>query len=111
VARNSQDALAAYRPLYEARLRMFTKLGMPVVFPTLEDFVERSSALVGSPAQVIEKVLRYHGELGHEVMHLHSDGDGLTPAEHRAALELFQSDVAPACAPPSPAARSPPRSG
>ena len=96
VARNSQDALATYRPLYEARLRMFTKLGLPVVFPTLEDFVERSSALVGSPAQVIEKVLRYHGELGHEVMHLHSDGDGLTPAEHRASLELFQSEVAPA---------------
>ncbi|HWN35030.1 MAG TPA: LLM class flavin-dependent oxidoreductase [Pseudonocardia sp.] len=96
VARNSQDALAAFRPLYEARLRMFGKLGLPVVFPTLEDFVERSSALVGSPAQVIEKVLRYHGELGHEVTHLHADGDGLTPAEHRASLELFQSDVAPA---------------
>jgi len=111
VARNSQDALAAYRPLYEARLRMFTKLGLPVVFPTLEDFVERSSALVGSPAQVIEKVLRYHGELGHEVMHLHSDGDGLTPAEHRAALELFQSDVAPALRAAIPSARSPPRSG
>ncbi|HEX4358566.1 MAG TPA: LLM class flavin-dependent oxidoreductase [Pseudonocardia sp.] len=96
VARTSQDALAAFRPLYEARLRMFSRLGMEVVFPTLEDFVERSSALIGSPAQVIEKVLRYHRELGHEVMHLHSDGDGLTPAEHRASLELFQSEVAPA---------------
>jgi hypothetical protein len=29
------------------------------------------------------------------VIHLHCDGDGLTRAEHRAALELFQADVAP----------------
>jgi hypothetical protein len=70
-------------------------MGTPPVFATLEDFVARSSALVGSPEQVIDKVQRYHAELGHEVMHLHADGDGLTPAEHRTALELFQSEVAP----------------
>jgi len=34
------------------------------VFGTLEDFVERSSALIGSPAQVIEKVHRYHEQFG-----------------------------------------------
>ncbi len=71
------------------------RFGLPAVFPTLEDFVERSSALVGSPQQVVEKVLRYHAGLGHEVLHLHADGDGLTPSAHRASLELFQSDVAP----------------
>jgi alkanesulfonate monooxygenase SsuD/methylene tetrahydromethanopterin reductase-like flavin-dependent oxidoreductase (luciferase family) len=114
VARNSQDALAAFRPLYEARLRMFSRLGMPVVFPTLEDFVERSSALIGSPAQVIDKVQRYHAELGHEVTHLHADGDGLTPAEHRESLELFQSEVAPtlrAAIPSRPLATSVPLQG
>jgi alkanesulfonate monooxygenase SsuD/methylene tetrahydromethanopterin reductase-like flavin-dependent oxidoreductase (luciferase family) len=95
VAPTSQEALEAYRPIFESRLRTFTRLGMPVVFPTLEDFVERSSALVGSPAQVTEKVLRYHAELGHEVAHLHADGDGLTPGEHRASLKLFQAEVAP----------------
>ena len=61
----------------------------------LEDYVERSSALVGSPAQVVEKVHRYHARFGHTVLHLHADGAGLTPAEHRASLELFQSEVAP----------------
>ena len=40
-------------------------------------------------------MLRYHAGLGHEVLHLHADGDGLTPSAHRASLELFQSDVAP----------------
>ena len=37
------------------------RLGVQPVFPTLADFVERSSALIGSPAQVIEKVLQEGG--------------------------------------------------
>jgi alkanesulfonate monooxygenase SsuD/methylene tetrahydromethanopterin reductase-like flavin-dependent oxidoreductase (luciferase family) len=65
------------------------------LFGTLEDFVERSSALIGSPAQVIEKVHRYHEQFGHSVLHLHADAGGLTDAQHRASLELFQSAVAP----------------
>ena len=57
--------------------------------------MERSSALVGSPQQIIEKVHRYHEQLGHEVLNVNSDGAGLTPAQHRATLELLQSEVAP----------------
>jgi alkanesulfonate monooxygenase SsuD/methylene tetrahydromethanopterin reductase-like flavin-dependent oxidoreductase (luciferase family) len=95
VARTSQEALDAYAPIFAQRAALFARHGLPVVFPTLDDFVERSSALIGSPQQVIEKVLRYHEGLGHEVMHLHADGDGLTPAAHRASLELFQAEVAP----------------
>ena len=95
-ARNSQDAIATYRPIFEARLAAFRRLGIEPVFPTIEDAIERSSALIGSPQQIIEKVLRYHKEFGHEVMHLHADGDGLTEKQHRATLELFQSEIAPA---------------
>jgi hypothetical protein len=40
-------------------------------------------------------VHRYHEQLGHTVLHLHADADGLTQAQHRGALELFQSDIAP----------------
>lgn len=95
VAPTSQQALTEYAPIFEHRLRLFTRLGIEPVFPTLEDFVARSSALVGSPAQIVDKVLRYHAELGHEVIHLHLDGDGLTPRRQREMLEQFQSDVAP----------------
>ncbi|WP_328648911.1 LLM class flavin-dependent oxidoreductase [Amycolatopsis sp. NBC_00348] len=95
-AETSQEALEVYRPIFESRLALQTRLGLEPVFPTLEDFVERSSALIGSPAQITEKVLRYHKELGHQVMHLHADRDGLTARQHRATLELFQSDIAPA---------------
>ena len=60
-----------------------------------EDFLERSSALVGSPEQVIDKVGRYHDQLGHEAIHLSADADGVTAGQQRRSHELFQSDVAP----------------
>ncbi|MFI5960146.1 LLM class flavin-dependent oxidoreductase [Cryptosporangium sp. NPDC051539] len=94
-ARNSQDAIEAYHPVFEGQLAFQQRLGLQPAFPTLEDFVERSSALIGSPAQVIDKVHRYHEQFGHTVLHLHADAGGLTDAQHRESLELFQSDIAP----------------
>jgi alkanesulfonate monooxygenase SsuD/methylene tetrahydromethanopterin reductase-like flavin-dependent oxidoreductase (luciferase family) len=94
-ARNSQDAIATYRPVFEGQLAFQRRLGLEPVFPTLEDFVERSSALIGSPQQIIEKVHRYHEQFGHSVLHLHADAGGLSDVEHRDSLELFQSDIAP----------------
>jgi alkanesulfonate monooxygenase SsuD/methylene tetrahydromethanopterin reductase-like flavin-dependent oxidoreductase (luciferase family) len=91
----SQGAVSAYRPVFEGQLAFQRRLGLEPVFATLEDFVERSSALIGSPAQVIEKVHRYHQQFGHSVLHLHADASGLTRAHHRASLELFQSEIAP----------------
>ena len=38
---------------------------------------------------------RYHEKFGHSVLHLHADAGGLTDAQHRQSLELFQSDIAP----------------
>jgi alkanesulfonate monooxygenase SsuD/methylene tetrahydromethanopterin reductase-like flavin-dependent oxidoreductase (luciferase family) len=99
VAARSQDAVETYRPIFEARLAVFRRVGIEPVFPTLEDAIERSSILVGSPQQVIDKIHRYHDRFGHEVMHLHADGDGLTDKQHRETLELFQSEVAPAVRP------------
>jgi len=99
VARTAQEAIDTYRPIFENRLAAFRRVGVEPVFPTLEDAIERSSLLVGSPQQLIDKIHRYHERLGHEVMHLHADADGLTDKQHRAALELFQSEVAPAVRP------------
>jgi alkanesulfonate monooxygenase SsuD/methylene tetrahydromethanopterin reductase-like flavin-dependent oxidoreductase (luciferase family) len=95
VTRKSQEAVSTYRPMFEARLAFARRAGIPVVFESIEDFVERSSALVGSPEQVIDKVGRYHELLGHEVMHLSADTDGVTASQQRRSLELFQSEVAP----------------
>jgi alkanesulfonate monooxygenase SsuD/methylene tetrahydromethanopterin reductase-like flavin-dependent oxidoreductase (luciferase family) len=93
--KNSQDALAVYRPVFEGHLAFQRRAGLSPVFTTLEDFVERSSALIGSPQQIIDKVHRYHERLGHTVMHLHADASGLTSRQHRKSLELFQSEIAP----------------
>ena len=98
-ARTSQEAIETYRPIYRARLAALAKVGVKPVFATLEDAIERSSILVGSPQQIIDKVQRYHDRFGHEVMHLHADADGLTDKQHRATLELFQSDIAPVLRP------------
>jgi alkanesulfonate monooxygenase SsuD/methylene tetrahydromethanopterin reductase-like flavin-dependent oxidoreductase (luciferase family) len=95
VAATSQQALADYRLAYETRLAFARRVGLPVVFESLDDFVARSSALIGSPQQVIDKVGRYHDQLGHEVMHLSAEADGVTPEQKRRSLELFGSDVAP----------------
>ncbi|HEX3784064.1 MAG TPA: LLM class flavin-dependent oxidoreductase [Pseudonocardiaceae bacterium] len=95
LAPKSQDAIDTYRPLFEASHALQTRLGLTPVFDTVEDFVARSSALIGSPEQVIDKVHRYHEQFGHSVLHLHGDVGGLTPTEHRDSLELFQSEVAP----------------
>jgi alkanesulfonate monooxygenase SsuD/methylene tetrahydromethanopterin reductase-like flavin-dependent oxidoreductase (luciferase family) len=51
-ARNSQDALALYRPIFDAQRVFQLKLALPPVFADLDDFVARSSPLIGSPQQV-----------------------------------------------------------
>ncbi|MFE3259696.1 LLM class flavin-dependent oxidoreductase [Nocardia sp. NPDC059091] len=94
VTRTSQQAVDLYRPVFEARQAVARKFGVPIVFETVEDFVERSSALIGSPEQVLDKVSRYHERFGHEVIHLSADADGRTEAQHRESLELFQAEVA-----------------
>lgn len=95
VAPTSHEAIATYRPIFEARAASGRSFGVEPVFTSIEDFVERSSALVGSPEQVIDKVGRYHERLGHSVISFGADADGLTPGQHRASLELFQQAVAP----------------
>ncbi|WP_341716510.1 LLM class flavin-dependent oxidoreductase [Micromonospora sp. FIMYZ51] len=95
-AGTSQEAVETYRPIFDARVAAFRKAGVRPVFESLEDAIERSSILVGSPPQIIEKVLRYHERFGHEVIHLQADSDGLTDKQHRQTLELFQTEIAPA---------------
>jgi alkanesulfonate monooxygenase SsuD/methylene tetrahydromethanopterin reductase-like flavin-dependent oxidoreductase (luciferase family) len=94
-APTSQQAVETYRPIYEARQHRLRALGARAVFCSLDDALERSSLLVGSPQQIIDKVHRYHEQLGHEVMHVPVDSDGLTTAQHRDSLRLFASEVAP----------------
>lgn len=94
VARTSQEALATYRPVFDAGVADLRAHGVEPQFGTLEDAVERGSLLVGSPQQVVDKVGRYHEALGHEVLHT-GDNDRLDPDVHRGSLELFAAEVLP----------------
>lgn len=95
VASTSQQAIDEFRPTFETRLDFQRRVGLPIVFETIEDFIDRSSALIGSPEQVVDKVGRYHQQFGHEVIHLSADTDGVTAVQKRRSLELFRSAVAP----------------
>lgn len=46
------------------------------------------------PANVTHPIGPY-AEFGHTVLHLQAEACGLREAEHRASLELFQSEIAP----------------
>ena len=95
VADTTQEAIAVYRPIFEGQVRMLRGVGVAPVFTSIEDFVARSSALIGSAQQIIEKVGRYHEQLGHEVMHVAAETPGLTATQQRRSLERFQAEVAP----------------
>jgi len=99
-ARNSQDAVAAFRPIYEGMAAMlarsnFSLPGTSTIWDSYEVFLERSSALVGSPQQIVDKVHRYYDALGQTVMTVGGHQRGLTHTQFVGSLELFQSDIAP----------------
>ena len=94
-APTSQQAIQTYRPIYNARQVRLRGLGLKPAFCSLEDAIEQGSILVGSPQQITDKVRRCHERLGHEVMHLHADADGLTETQHRRSQELFFDKIAP----------------
>jgi alkanesulfonate monooxygenase SsuD/methylene tetrahydromethanopterin reductase-like flavin-dependent oxidoreductase (luciferase family) len=100
VTRNSQDAVAAYQPVYERFAAMVASSGqLPgtfTIYDSYGDFLERGSALVGSPQQVIDKVGRYHDAFGNRLIAIGGHPGNLSHGQFTASLELFQAEVAPA---------------
>jgi alkanesulfonate monooxygenase SsuD/methylene tetrahydromethanopterin reductase-like flavin-dependent oxidoreductase (luciferase family) len=94
VAPTSQQAIDEYRPVFEEFSRAISWAGGDPIFSSVEDAIERGSALVGSPQQVIDKVHRYARELRHEVQAF-GDSNRLPEAVTRRSLELFSAEVAP----------------
>ncbi|ROO85866.1 alkanesulfonate monooxygenase SsuD/methylene tetrahydromethanopterin reductase-like flavin-dependent oxidoreductase (luciferase family) [Actinocorallia herbida] len=95
-AKTSQEAVAKYRAVFEARLAVNRRYdGGSIRYSDVDEWVEQSSVLVGSPQQIIDKVHAQHALFGHEALHVHVDAEILGAAEHRATLELFFSEIAP----------------
>ena len=98
---NSQDAREAFRPSYEklaASLRENGSHQLPgtfTLYKDYDDYLAQSSALVGSPQEVLDKIHRYQEAFGNTVIHISGHGGELGQESLRESLELFASDVLP----------------
>ncbi|MFF3371555.1 LLM class flavin-dependent oxidoreductase [Streptomyces sp. NPDC002680] len=94
VADTSQKALELFRPVWEAFAASPTFKHNKSEITTVEEFVGEGSALVGSPAQIIDKLGEYHELFGHELTGISVEH---TPAGLKEeTLERFAAEVAPA---------------
>lgn len=91
----SQDARALFEPAFAGYLATQRRLGVDPVFADLDDYVARSSALIGSPQEVLDKIGRYHDRFGHSVQHVSAQAIGISEFDHRDSLELYAREVQP----------------
>ncbi|MET7401425.1 LLM class flavin-dependent oxidoreductase [Dactylosporangium sp. NPDC005572] len=96
VTSRSQDAYAIARPAFEAFRRSAVAAANGFPYDSLEDFVERGSALVGSPGQVTAKLLDLHRRFGNQLFGVGVEGFFVPdPAAAREHLERFFAEVVP----------------
>ncbi|MFV5314587.1 LLM class flavin-dependent oxidoreductase [Priestia megaterium] len=93
ISDTTEEAIRRYRPYYNAFSNTEAAKHNQSPFTSLEDIVQYGPALVGSPEQIIEKIIDYHHAYGNEVLSI--SVDGLSEAEQREQLEHFASDIAP----------------
>ncbi|EIV96618.1 LLM class flavin-dependent oxidoreductase [Frankia sp. QA3] len=99
-AATSQEAVRKFTPVFDRRQvynRRYEHAALDRLgITTVEDYIAKTSALVGSTQQVIEIVLAQHETFQHDLLHIHVDAEALTPEDYRATLEIFATDIAPA---------------
>lgn len=99
VAKRSQDAVEAFRPIYDrlfGRVDTFNDFDPEVLFHSYEDFLERGSILIGSPQQAIDKLARYHEAYGYSAVSVTGHPDQRSRTDWISSLELFRDEVLPA---------------
>lgn len=100
VDRDSQRAVETYRPVYERLAASLKKAdhhlpGTRTDFADYDDYLERGSALIGSPEQVIDKIGRYQAEFGNTAIAISGHPGDLDRADFVDSLELFAAEVVP----------------
>lgn len=93
VATRSQDARRQFRPAFDCQMEQFGRLFGSLPYDDFESYLDTSTALVGSPAEVAEKLERLRERLGHTMTYHHADSPGLDAATWRAGKELFAEHV------------------
>ena len=95
------QAVARYKDLYEARVAQTFKphlagrAGYNTPFRTLEDAIAHGPQLIGSPQQIIDKILGFHEVYRLDLQSVTVDGFGLGHAEQLETLQRFAEEIAP----------------
>jgi len=101
VADTTQQAVERFKEHYEARVRqtfkphLAGKAGYNTPFRTIEEAIADGPQLIGSPQQIIDKLLAYHEAYGHDLQSISVDAFGLGPAEQAEQLQRFAEEIAP----------------
>ncbi|MEU9863463.1 LLM class flavin-dependent oxidoreductase [Streptomyces sp. NPDC047971] len=101
IADTAERAVSRYKELYEARVRqnfrphLEGKAGYNTPFRTIEDAIAEGPQLIGSPQQIIDKILGWHQVYGHDLQSVTVDGFGLSAAEQIETLARFAEEIAP----------------
>lgn len=101
IADSAEQAVSRYRELYEAKVRqsfrphLQGKAGYNTPFRTIEEAIADGPQLIGSPQQIIDKILGYHQVYGHDLQSITVDGFGLERGEQIETLQRFAEEVAP----------------
>lgn len=93
LADTREEAIRRYTPYYNAFHATAAAQHNQSPFTDLEDNIARGPVLIGSPEQVIEKIMDYHAAFGHQVLSI--SVDGLSHSEQLEQVERFAQDVAP----------------
>ncbi|MEU6812039.1 LLM class flavin-dependent oxidoreductase [Streptomyces sp. NPDC046831] len=101
LADTTQEAVARFKDYYEARVRQAYKPhlegrpGYNTPFRTVEEAVADGPHLIGSPQQVIDKILGFHEAYRHDLQSVTVDGSGLSLPEQIDQLRRFAEEIAP----------------
>lgn len=95
IADTTQKAKEQYGPVYEAIVAATNVPGNNTPFRDIDHAVAEGPALVGSPQQVIDKVLSYHDTYGHDLQSV-SLPTTLPLEEQLRILERLATEVVPA---------------
>ncbi|MEC0239312.1 LLM class flavin-dependent oxidoreductase [Paenibacillus dokdonensis] len=89
----TEEAIRRFKPYYRAFSATESAKHNQSPFVSLEDNIMNGPALIGSPEQVVEKILNYHEAFGHQVLSI--SVDGLTETEQQEQLQRFAEEVLP----------------
>lgn len=98
-AATSQEAIAKFTPVVERRFAYNRRYEHGALdrmgITTVEAFIAKLVALVGSPQQIIETLLEQYEAFQHDLVHIHVDAEALTSKDYLDTLEIFATEIAP----------------